>query len=603
MPGETTGNLMLRKEYGKVGTPMIVWSEQRTCDILLKKQGSLASATRVDQASHVAPPSPVQSNPVHVSSEDVVSKQLADLGWATADIRTTIQLLKQRGQKLTLDNCRDYLEKMFRPAKDSAGPSPLLGKAPVVGGGGRGGCPAAASASSDGLSEQMLGMGFSKSQIDAAIKNKGYNMSECIDYISKTFRDVSPPRTNPGIDAVPVSSLPRQHEAVLNILLCVGSTIDTRHAFKHAYPTRQQFEAEVASHAGSDPDNQVYRCHARLGLQAALHLCHPSFASDDDLMVRAAQDCILDDVISPLQKQGWQLSQTFLALWEGHRDVQVPDSARHILESIALAEHLPACQSLSLLPPAFPITYAETLAIYMACKDASHNTKAETKEMLEVLEHISSHSTATFRRVLRHLEEPHAVGVDGLLRSQFDEVVSKATLLKTNPAYSPELKHSRTALGRRQNRCLCLCSAHLFNQSKMLYHDGKIASGAENPLQPDIDKLVSVARPRHPSIGRFLAELFERLPYRVPQSGEDAESNVFRNDLLALTASEHVRPQLPPMSIRMHADTRPGTRLPGKGFRRSSQVAVGRCLWHYSSDPGHAVGCVLQKRDVGCART
>ncbi len=101
---------------------MIVWSEKKTSDILLKKRGSLASeaatapATPVGQASHVALSSSVQRNPDPVSSEDVISKQLADLGWAPADIRTTICLLKQRGQKITLENCRDYLEKMFRPA-------------------------------------------------------------------------------------------------------------------------------------------------------------------------------------------------------------------------------------------------------------------------------------------------------------------------------------------------------------------------------------------------------------------------------------------------------------------------------------------------------
>ena len=44
-----------------------------------------------------APSSCVQINPVPVSSEDVISGQLADLGWAPADIRTTIMLLKPRG--------------------------------------------------------------------------------------------------------------------------------------------------------------------------------------------------------------------------------------------------------------------------------------------------------------------------------------------------------------------------------------------------------------------------------------------------------------------------------------------------------------------------
>jgi hypothetical protein len=257
-------------------------------------------------------------------------------------------------------------------------------------------------------------------------------------------------------------------------------------------------------------------------------------------MVVAAQNSILEEVLMPLEKERWFLAPAIVDLWLGKRDVEMSQLSRQLIESIALPEHLPAYASVSSLPHAFPFVYAETLAIYLACKDASEATRPEVRG---ILDHICEQSGKTFAWILRSINAPRSATTDELLSTQFSEVLSRANQLKTLPAYSPQMNHVDVALVRRRNRCLCLCSAHLFIQSKKLFHEGKIVGKSANPLQPDIDKVVCVALSARPSIGRFLFSLFENWPPRVPsQSSElhELDINVFRSDFMILAGAEQV---------------------------------------------------------------
>ena len=136
-------------------------------------------------------------------------------------------------------------------------------------------------------------------------------------------------------------------------------------------------------------------------------------------------------------------------------------------------------------------------------------------------------------------------------------MLARAEVLKQFPSYSPELKHFRTAEVRRQNRCLCLCSAHLVIQSKKLYFEGTIAGKLSNPLQFDIDKLVCVALSANPSVGNWLSNLFETPPYITPtlsSQSQSLEMTLFYNDFLALIQSEQARP-LPLSAARAFSHT------------------------------------------------
>jgi hypothetical protein len=531
---------------------VIVASFYQDCDVLLiRKLGSLGAeaatvaATVAEHTAHHTPTPCVQSSTPPVS-EETVFKQLSDEGWAVDDIRATFWHVKQRGS-ISLQECQNYLEKIFRATKSkqlSAQGGAQVGSQIF------GSAPARLPIRSDVIAAKasdLLSMGIQQPQIDACFAAVGsYDMNRCLDWIATKNKDASPPDKTESNDNLPGSLL---QEHVLSMLLCVGATTasNCEDFFKSAHPTRPHFDLEVAMCSeDGDPVNALYKCHARWGLQAALHLCHPSFAADDDVMVIAARKSIEDEVLIPLQMKGWDgVASAFHALWAGARDVTLSESVRDLVEVAALAEHAPACRSVSLLPPAYPFVYAETLAIHMACAESSQASKPETKE---VLEHIRANTGATFARLLRFIEAPHSAGGDDFLQLQFNQVVEKAKVLSKVSAYSPEKRHLRTAEDRRRNRCLCLCSAHFFNESKKLYHDGKIMTKFDNPLQPDIDKLVCVALRASPSIGRFLSLMFENTPHRVPSDPEFQqipEVNVFRNDFMTLTGVEKVRPFSP----------------------------------------------------------
>jgi hypothetical protein len=331
----------------------------------------------------------------------------------------------------------------------------------------------------------------------------------------------------------------------LSLLLCAGATPDHQPAafVTNSRLTRQELDATVETcEQINEPVQQLYRCHARCGIQAALYLCHPSFASDDDLMVAAAQKSITAEVLVPLQKAGWDVCPAFRSLWGGDRDFILSDSARQLVELTALREH--SHGSIASLPLAFPFVYAETIAIYMACKDPSQSQNTEAKKILEVIRE-GKQSSAALMQMLRLADAPHSVKDDGPLSSQFSGMLARAEVLKQFPSYSPELKHFRTAEVRRQNRCLCLCSAHLVIQSKKLYFEGRIAGKLSNPLQFDIDKLVCVALSANPSVGNWLSNLFETPSFSAPtlsSPGQSLEMNLFYSDFLALIQSEQARP-------------------------------------------------------------
>lgn len=395
----------------------------------------------------------------------------------------------------------------------------------------------------DKLGELMLSMGYQKLQVDSAFRAGCRDMDSCVDYIAKYCRGASPPPP-PAAKAIPVDSRSLHLETALSLLLCTGATPDHQPAafFANAHLTRQELDATVETFEKiNEPAQELYTCHARWGIQAALYLCHPSFASDDDLMVAAAQKSITAEVIVPLQNAGWDVSSAFRSLWGGDRDFILSDSARQLVELTALREH--SHGSIASLPLAFPFVYAETVAIYMACKDPSQSQNAEAKKILEFIRE-GKQSSAALMQMLRLAEAPHSVKADGPLSSQFSDMLARAHVLKQFPSYSPELKHFRNAEVRRQNRCLCLCSAHLVILSKKLYFEGKIVGKLSNPLQFDIDKLVCVALSVSPSVGDWLSKLFEAPPYSTPplsSHGLSPEITVFYNDFLALIQSEQAR--------------------------------------------------------------
>jgi hypothetical protein len=552
-------------------------STMPSCDVLLRKRVCLAPE---------APP---------VSLEETIFKQLADKGWAADDIRVTIWHMKQRGS-ISLQECQNYLEKMFgtKPKQSGAqagtsvfGPAPPRSTGPALPG-------SPARADFNAVKSYLLQIGIQQSRIESCFAAVGtHDVNMCLDWIATNFKDASPTDKN---ESSAVSSRSFQQEHVLSVLLCVGATTALKHEdfFKNAHPTRQQFDSEVEIRLQhGDPVNALYKCHARWGLQAALHLCHPSFAADDDVMVIAARKSIEDEVLTPLQKVGWDgVVPAFRALWAGARDVALPESVRDLIEAAALTEHDPACRSLSSLPTAFPFAYAETLAIHMACAESSQAIKPETKQ---VMERIRTNTGATFARLLRFIEAPQSDRGDDPLQLQLNEVVEKAKILSKLSAYSSETRHLKTIQDRRRNRCLCLCSAHLFNESKKLFHDGEIVSKFDNPLQPDIDKLICVALSARPSIGRFLSLMFENSPYRVPSNPEfqqDPELNVFRNDFMSLIGFEHVRPHFVHWGHHLCPHSRAGTWHAGGVLQRSSRVAFRRCFRLNSAYSGHAVGCI-----------
>jgi hypothetical protein len=259
-------------------------------------------------------------------------------------------------------------------------------------------------------------------------------------------------------------------------------------------------------------------------------------------MVAAAQKSITAEVLVPLQKAGWDVCPAFRLLWGGDRDFILSDSARQLVELTALREH--SHGSIASLPLAFPFVYAETIAIYMASKDPSQSQNTEAKKIVEFVRE-GKQSSPTLLRMIQLADAPHSVKADGPFSSQFSGMLARAEVLKQCPFYSPELKHFRTAEVRRQNRCLCLCSAHLVIQSKKLYSEGKIAGKLSNPLQFDIDKLVCVALSANPSVGNWLSNLFETPPHNTPTisfQGQSLEMNLFYSDFLALIQSEQARP-------------------------------------------------------------
>lgn len=515
--------------------------------------GSLA-----EQPPRHTPSSSDAGNPLQVPNQDDIIQQLLTERWAAVDTKTTISLLKQRGTMVTLSECRRYLEKYMSGLRlpmtgiPSSNTSSLHGSVPSRN-------QSRVSQSSGQVLDcvsTMLSMGYEKSHIDAAIAEGFRDMDSCMDYIAKHFRDSSPPRAIEANSSSSVAdvSAPRtmepnafpsgslQQEAVLSVLLCVGATTDRGHEafFKHARPSREQFASDVELSRGSDPATQLYRCHARWGLQAALYLCHPSFASEDDVMVVAAQNSIIQEVLIPLEKKRWFLVPAIVDLWSGKRDVGMSPLTRQLIESIALLDHLPAYASVCSLPHAFPFVYAETLAIYLACKDSSEATSPEVRG---ILDRICAQSGDTFAWILRSISAPQSATTDELLSKQLSEVLSRANQLKTLPAYSPQMNHVDAAMLRRRNRCLCLCSAHLFIQSKKLFCEGKIPCKSANPLQPDIDKVVCVALAARPSIGQFLFSLFQNSPLRVPSlssSLQDPEIKVFHSDFMILAGAEQV---------------------------------------------------------------
>jgi hypothetical protein len=357
----------------------------------------------------------------------------------------------------------------------------------------------------------------------------------------------SPPKATASSEvpqALHTSPAPMSHqELAKRALLCEGTPVDPTRQSVFAQPSlsRQQFDMHIEDLVASGKSNsveEVYTCHSRLGLQAALHLCHPTFAAEDDYMVAVARASIRANVLDPLAEAGWNLCPQFDALWKGDRDVGLVASEDQLMP-FALAEH--PCRKLSMLPLAFPAAYSESVAIYLASRDAeaSNGSKLECAEVLGRIGQLYA-TDATFKQMLLYANSPSSVGSDFYGR-QVLKMLSEATHMKSLPAYRPELKHFSAAEGRRRHRGLCVCSAHLVIQSKILHLQGKINGESPNALQPDIDKLICVATVAHPKIGELVSLMFEKPPYTLPSVRSEAvEIQAFHQDLSSLIEDEQV---------------------------------------------------------------
>jgi hypothetical protein len=309
----------------------------------------------------------------------------------------------------------------------------------------------------------------------------------------------------------------------------------------------------------NDAARELYNLHARFGLQVALHLCHPSFASEDDFMVGAAKKSISDQVLVPLSDIGWDVQHVFRALWAGNRDVIMSNSAR-MLMSICLSEY--SFKDIVSLPLAFPVAYAETVAVYLSCKQNESSSHDSHGTIDSIYDRILSHQStdATFKRLMFLVDAHESAGAaDCLFAQQCTHTIALADRLALLPAYAPSLKNFSDAQIRRQNRCLCLCSAHLAIQSRIMYHAHKLTDKEPNPLQSEIDKLVCLAVYFQPRIGNFLSKLFEKAPYQVPSpSSQPIEAQAFVMDFLALLqADERVNCLLPECPERAHVVNHP----------------------------------------------
>jgi hypothetical protein len=530
----------------------MISSDRKTCDVLLRKRGCLADEAAANSAPPTASTSGMAVPAVDShANESTITQELIAQGWVDAYIHATMSHFKSQGRVyFSIVECRSYLEKFYpHGARSAAAPVPAqsvsspFGAAPSRSSSAANAAASQTALGADKLGESMLSMGYQRHQVDAAFRAGCRDMESCVDYIAKYCREASPP---PAAKVGPVDARSLHLETALSSLLCTGATPDHQPAafLTNAHLTRQELHATLETFAKiNKPVLELYTCHARWGIQAALYLCHPSFASDDDLMVAAAQKSITAEVLVPLRKLGWDVSSAFRSLWAGDRDFMLSVSARQLVESTALREH--SHGSIASLPLAFPFVYAETIAIYMACNDPSQSQNAEAKKVLEFIRE-GKQSSATLMQMLRLADAPQSVKADGPLSSQFSDMLARAEVLKQFPFFSPELKHFRYAEVRRQNRCLCLCSAHLVIQSKKLYFEGKIGGKLANPLQFDIDKLVCVALSASPSVGYWLSQLFEAPPYSTPTlSIQDLspEINAFYNDFLALIQSEQARPR------------------------------------------------------------
>jgi len=374
------------------------------------------------------------------------------------------------------------------------------------------------------------------------------------------LRKRAPSPTEPAAVAVAPAAAPQaaafsdhmsHQEMAKRTLLCIGSPTDHAHRslFEQPLLSRQDFDTRIDSLAASgnkDPVEEVYT-HSRLGLQAALHLCHPSFAAEDDYMVVVARASIRANVLAPLAEAGWDVCPQIDALWRGDRGAGVPAPGDQLI-SVALADHPSSTKSstLNTLPLAFPAAYSEIIAIYMACRDceASNGANPECADVLARIRRLRD-ADATFRQMLLYADNPGAAELDGLPAKQVLKTLSESLNLKTLPAYRPELKHFAAVEGRRRHRCLCVCSAHLAIQSKKLFYEGKIDDKTPNGLQPEIDKLICVATAAHFRIGELVSLLFDKAPYRLPSViTEPLEVTAFHQDLMSLIEDEQVYLQL-----------------------------------------------------------
>ena len=336
-------------------------------------------------------------------------------------------------------------------------------------------------------------------------------------------------------------------ELATRALLCEGISVNSTRQSVFAQPslTRQEFGRQIDALVASGKNNsveEVYTCHSRLGLQAALYLCHPTFAAEDDYMVAVARASIRANVLDPLTEAGWNLCPQFDALWKGDRDIGLVASEDQLM-LFALAEH--PCDKLLMLPLASPAAYSESVAIYLASRDsdAPNGSKLECTEVLGRIRQL--HETdATFKQMLLYADRPSSVGSDFYGR-QVVKMLSEATHMKALPDYRPELKRFAAAESRRRHRGLCVCSAHLVIQSKILYLQGKIHNEFPNALQPDIDKLICVATAAHPKIGELVSLMFEKPPYTLPSVRSEAvEIQAFHQDLLSLIEDDQVCPHV-----------------------------------------------------------
>ncbi len=524
--GEQYGRHYLTKIYSKAD--IVVRSAKATFDILLQRQVSLAAgavaagvaAADVKVTKSVPNPSivSIHANPSHSINAETIASELKKRGWADELVKAAIFHVHQRFGTISLPECTHYLQHNFSGLMIAQ--------------------PSAQTSSNPALVGVMLSLGCQKTHIEAAIRAGCRDENSCMDYIAKHHREASPPRAAESNTFDP----PSVRLKTVHALLCTGATLESdAAAFQKFFPTRQELDKFAEHYAVPDADvvQKLYYVHARCGLQAALHLCHPSFASDDDLMIIAAQNSIRTEVLAPLDGKGWDTSATFRALWAGDRDCAMPTLTRELIEDVALTEH--PYKSIQLLPFAFPLVYAETLATYIACKGAFYD--AANVEAQEVLELLRAENGPTFIHLSRLADDPASNRGDCLYSSQSDNALSEARSLQTQKSSSHMCKkHFLTAQNRRRHRCLCVCGVHLALQSRKWLHE-RVDASANNPFQHDIDKLVCVAISVKPIIGEFLESLFENPTYRMPSSPVSSapELEIFYSDFASLIQQEDPR--------------------------------------------------------------